>query len=58
MPNYSKHNSALGKGKRTSQAIHCIRCIEEYAERARYKITMVLLDWEKAFDEIYNDKLF
>ena len=45
------------KNRSTSQAIHCIRRVQEYAERSHDKLKMVLLDWEKAFDKIYHHKL-
>ena len=45
------------KNRSTAQAIHCVRRAQEYAERARDKVTMVLLDWEKAFDKVQHDKL-
>ena len=46
------------KYKGTAPAIHCVRRVQEYAERTWDKVTMVLLDWEKAFDKIYHRKLF
>lgn len=46
------------KNKSTSQALHCIRRIQENTERGHTKINLILLDWEKAFDKIYNEKLF
>ena len=46
------------KGKSTATAIHCTRRLQEFAKRGHTKLLMVFLDWEKAFDKIYPDKLF
>ena len=45
-------------GKSTSQAVHRIRRAQEFAERGWTQMYMVFLDWEKAFDKIWHEKLF
>ncbi len=40
------------KDKSTSDAIYLIRRIAEYCIKARNKLALIFLDWEKAFDEI------
>ena len=45
------------KKKNTEQALFIARRIQEFAERAGLPGTMVLLDWEKAFDKVNHDKL-
>eukprot|EP00973_Karenia_brevis_P066825 9289609-Karenia_brevis.AAC.1 len=42
----------------TSQASHVVRRVGEYAEMGGSEMHMALLNWEKAFDRIYHDKLF
>ena len=44
-------------GKDTTQAIHIARRIQEYAERAGIRGTMIFLDWEKTFDKISHEML-
>ena len=46
------------KGRSTATAIYCLRRIQEFAERGHSKLSMVFLDWEKAFDKVYHDKMF
>ena len=41
----------------TSHAIYIIRRIQDYAESTGSKLSLSLLDWEKAFDKIQHDKL-
>ena len=41
----------------TSHAIYIIRRIQDYAESKAAKLSIALLDWEKAFDKIQHDKL-
>ena len=43
--------------KSTSHAIYIIRRIQDYAEMKGAKLSMAMLDWEKAFDKIQHDKL-
>ena len=40
------------KDKSTADAIHLIRRISEYGHQTNNQLHLVLLDWEKAFDEI------
>ena len=44
-------------GMSTSQAIYIIRRIQDFAEGKSTKLSLALLDWEKAFDRIQHDKL-
>ena len=41
------------KGRSTSQAIHLARRLQDYAEKSHSSSTLILLDWEKAFDKVY-----
>ena len=44
-------------GMSTSHAIYIIRRIQDFAESKSSKLSLALLDWEKAFDKIQHDKL-
>ena len=44
-------------GKSTSHAIYVVRRIKDYTESKGTRLSLVLLDWEKAFDKIQHDKL-
>ena len=41
----------------TSHAIHVIRRIQDFAEAKGSRLSLALLDWEKAFDKVQHDKL-
>ena len=45
------------KSRSTAQAIHVVRRIADYAEMGCTEMNMLLLDWEKAFDRVYHEKL-
>ena len=45
------------KSRSTAQAIHVVRRIADYAEIGGTEINMLLLDWEKAIDRVYHEKL-
>ena len=45
------------KNKSTTHALFIARRIQEFAERAGLPGTLVLLDWEKAFDKVDHDML-
>ena len=46
------------KGKKsTAQAMFICRRLQDIVERAGEKMTMIFLDWEKAFDKVYQDEL-
>ena len=46
------------KKKSTAQAIHIIRRLIEAGERADQRLYLMLLDWEKAFDRVSQERLF
>ena len=41
----------------TSHAIYVIRRIQDFAEAKGSRLSLALLDWEKAFDKVQHDKL-
>ena len=41
----------------TSHAIYIIRRLQDYAESKGARLSLALLDWEKAFDKVQQDKL-
>ena len=45
------------KSRSTAQAIHVVRRIADYAEIEGSDMNMLLLDWEKAFDRVFHQKL-
>ena len=54
----SKTQYGFCPGKSTSHAIYIIRRIQDFAESKSAKLSLALLDWEKAFDKVQHDKLF
>ena len=49
-PKLQKTQYGFRKGKSTAHAIHIIRRLMDIGSRAGQQFSMVLLDWEKAFD--------
>ena len=45
------------KGKSTSQAIFAARRLQDISEKSKSHSTLMLLDWEKAFDRVAHDKM-
>jgi len=45
------------KKRSTSHAIYVARRLQDIAEKSKSSSTLVLLDWEKAFDKVAQDKL-
>ena len=45
------------KNKSTAQALFISRRIQDWAESSGDKLFLVLLDWEKAFDKIDQEKM-
>ena len=45
------------KGRSTSQPFFLCRRSQDLAEAFKKKLTLVFLDWEKAFDNVYQDEL-
>ena len=43
--------------KSTAQAMFICRRLQDIAERSDEPLTMIFLDWEKAFDKVYQDEL-
>ena len=46
------------RNRGTAQALHYVRRVMEKGERTRTKTLFVLLDWEKAFDNVLHDKIY
>ena len=45
------------KARSTAQPVHIHRRVQEIHEEAGLELITILLDWEKAFDKIHQDKL-
>ena len=45
------------KGRSTAQAIFLARRIQDLSEKSNSARTLILLDWEKAFDKVFQDKM-
>jgi hypothetical protein len=43
--------------KSTSQAIYLARRLQDHAEKSKSRSTLILLDWEKKFDKVSQDKV-
>ena len=56
-PWMSKTQFGFRKKKSTSQALFIARRLMDMAERQGTNLTLVLLDWEKAFDKVDQNKL-
>ena len=56
-PLLHKTQYAFRKNRSTAHAIHIIRRLMDVGYRAGTQFTMVLLDWEKAFDKISHNGL-
>ena len=46
------------KGKSTAEALFCVRCLTDVVEQGRERLSLIFLDWEKAFDKIDHQKMF
>ena len=46
------------RNKNTAQAVHIIRRIIDLTEKSGAGASLVLLDWEKAFDEVSHETFF
>ncbi len=53
----TKTQYGFRKGKSTSHAIFLARRIRDICEQRGSNMSMILLDWEKAFDKIEHTKL-
>ena len=56
-PYLQKTQYGFRRKKSTADAIHIVRRMLEVAYRSEVKLNMVLLDWEKAFDEILHESM-
>ena len=45
------------KGKSTAEALFCVRRLTDVVEQGHENLFLVFLDWEKAFDKIYHEKM-
>ena len=45
------------KGKTTSQAIFAAKRLQDISEKSKSHSTLILLDWEKAFDKVAHDRM-
>ena len=45
------------KARSTSQAIYVARRLQDMADKSNCSSTLVLLDWEKVFDNFFQHKL-
>ena len=54
------HNTQYGfrTQRGTTDALHCIHRVQEYAEQNQDNLLLALLDWEKAFDKIDHDEMW
>ena len=53
----TKNTIWFQKNKSTAHALHIIRRIMDVGYRAGQSLTLVLLDWEKAFDKVDQEKM-
>ena len=44
-------------GKSSSQAIYLARRLQDHAEKSKSWSTLILVDWEKAFDKVRQDNV-
>ena len=49
--------SSARKSKSTSQAIYVARRLQDFAEKSNCSSPLILLDWEKAFNKVFQHKL-
>ena len=56
-PYITKTQYGFRKGKSTSHALFVARRIMDNSEKTGSKLSMILLDWEKAFDKIDHTRL-
>ena len=54
----SKTQYGFRPSRSTSHALYLIRRVQDYAEAKGTKLSMAMLDWEKAFDKILHDRLY
>ena len=45
------------KSKSTAEAIYLARRLQDYCEKSKSASTLILLDWEKAFDKVLHSKM-
>ena len=54
------HDTQFGfrKGRSTSEALFCVRRLQDLGEAGLEDIILIFLDWEKAFDKVSHTKPF
>ena len=54
---YPIHNTDFGLRDLHPMLLYIIRRLQDYAESKGARLSLALLDWEKAFDKVQHDKL-
>ena len=57
MTEYGNYNSGSEVKKSTAQAMFICRRLQDVIERSEESMTMIFLDWEKAFDKVDQNEL-
>ena len=56
-PLLAKTQHGFRSGKSTAQALHLVRRITDLGEASQDNYIVIFLDWEKAFDKLYHDRM-
>ena len=57
-PHLGNLQSGFRKGRSTVDPIYCVRRLQDIVEQGNDRLIMILLDWEKTFDKIDQQKMF